>query len=162
MEAGAEVDRLKGLPEADFNAEATDRSAQVLGPLALASRRTSWPIISQIAEGLAAERTALVAEAAHVMPPIGAQGLNMSLADLACLLDLVRDAPDPGARNLLETYENKRHRDIKIRVTGVDALNRASIAGTPVIHDVRRLGIKALHDLKPLRRQAMLMGLGAR
>ncbi len=161
MDNNAEIARLQSLSEAEFNDAATARSAGMLGPLTLASRRTTWPIISQIADNLTAERTALVAEAAHVMPPIGAQGLNMSLTDLACLLDLVTGKNDPGATELLDAYARKRHADIKLRVSGVDALNRASIGGLPLVHDLRRLGIKALHDLEPIRRQAMLLGLGA-
>lgn len=162
MNTGAEVARLQALSEPAFNDAATLRSAGVLGALTLASRRTTWPIISQIADQLTGERIALVAEAAHVLPPIGAQGLNMSLTDLACLLDLTTGRDDPGAANLLDTYQRKRHADVKLRVTGVDALNRASIGGLPLVHDLRRLGIKALHDLSPIRRQAMLMGLGVR
>ena len=162
MESGANVARLLDLTDVEFEAEATDRSAGVLGPLTLATRRTSWPIISQIADGLVAERTALVAEAAHVMPPIGAQGLNMSLADLSCLLQLTKDAPDPGARALLDRYEKARLSDIKLRVAGVSALNRASIGGNTLVHDLRRLGLKALHDLPMARKTAMTMGLGSR
>jgi hypothetical protein len=76
----------------EFEAEMTERSAHLFGPLTLVSRRTVWPIISQTAEALSAERVALVAEAAHVVPPIGAQGLNMSLADIRTLLDLPEGA----------------------------------------------------------------------
>ena len=77
METGPNVARLTALPKAEFEAEMNLRSCQILGPLTLASRLTSWPIISQIAARMSGERTALIAEAAHVMPPIGAQGLNM-------------------------------------------------------------------------------------
>ncbi len=81
---------------------------------------------------MAAERTALMAEAAHVMPPIGAQGLNMSLADLACLLDLAAGHPDDlGAPAMLDTYHRRRHSEMRTRVTGIDALNRASMLGAP-------------------------------
>jgi 2-octaprenyl-6-methoxyphenol hydroxylase len=88
MERGPEVRRLMALDTPEFEAEMTERSAHLFGPLTLVSRRTVWPIISQTAEALSAERVALVAEAAHVVPPIGAQGLNMSLADIRTLLDL--------------------------------------------------------------------------
>ena len=104
------------------------RSCQILGPLTLASRRSVWPIISQIAERMVGERVALMAEAAHVVPPIGAQGLNMSLADLAVLLDLA--AADPagiGSEKMLATYQRRRHLEVQARVTGIDALNRASM-----------------------------------
>ena len=56
------------------------------------SPRLLWPIVAQVADRLDGPRTALVAEAAHVVPPIGAQGLNMSLADIATLVELCRAA----------------------------------------------------------------------
>ena len=68
-------------PEA-FEAEMSERSCHILGPLALATKRSIWPIIAQLAERISAKRVALIAEAAHVVPPIGAQGLNMSLSDI--------------------------------------------------------------------------------
>ncbi len=150
------------LPEVDFNAAITARSADVMGDLTLASRRQTWPIIAQIAERMAGERVALVAEAAHVVPPIGAQGLNMSLADLACLLDLAKaNSAEVGNRKMLDTYQRRRHPDIRLRVAGVNALNRASMAGHPLAHDLRALGVKALHDIAPIRRGLMKLGLGA-
>jgi 2-octaprenyl-6-methoxyphenol hydroxylase len=162
MEQGPEVQRLAALSTEDFEAEATKRSAEFYGPLKLASRRSVWPIVSQVAQSLIAPRTALVAEAAHVMPPIGAQGLNMSLRDLSCLLDLAIATPDQlGAPAMLDDYARKRHPDIKLRVTGVDALNRASIAGSPAFQTLRSKGIEALYGVAPVRRTIMQLGLGA-
>lgn len=163
MEHGAAAQRLAKLPVDAFEHAANDRSAGTYGPLTLVSKRSVWPIISQIAEQLTAPRTALVAEAAHVMPPIGAQGLNMSLKDLACLLELAEaDPASIGSPQMLDTYARKRHSDIKLRVNGIDALNRASIAGSPMLLDLRAKGIQALYGLKPVRRTLMELGLGAR
>ena len=162
MEHGTEANRLAALDDAEFEAAANDRSGLLYGPLKLATRRTVWPIISQIADELTAPRTALVAEAAHVMPPIGAQGLNMSLKDLSCLLDLATEQPDQlGAPAMLDTYARKRHPDIKLRVTGIDALNRASMAGNPLAQSLRTKGIEALYGVAPVRRSLMQLGLGA-
>ena len=95
------------------------------------------------------------------MPPIGAQGLNMSLADLAGLLDLAEAAPqDLGDAGMLERYHRKRMRDVRMRVTGIDALNRASIAGAQPLRDLRAMGLGALHALPPVRQGLMRMGLG--
>lgn len=160
METGAEVNRLTALDDAAFSQEATERSAGLYGPLSLASKRMAWPIISQIADSLSAPRTALVAEAAHVMPPIGAQGLNMSLRDLSALLDLAK-THDLGSRKMLDAYQRQRHSDIKLRVTGIDALNRASMAGAPLVQDLRVAGIKALVGASPIRKKLMQLGLGA-
>jgi 2-octaprenyl-6-methoxyphenol hydroxylase len=163
MEKGREILRLATLDDTDFSAAATLRSTGLFGPLTLASRRSVWPIISQIATRMTGPRTALVAEAAHVMPPIGAQGLNMSLADLACLLDLaVAHRDDPGNAAMLDTFNKTRHPDVRLRVAGIDALNRASMAGAPLFHDLRQLGIRALHDITPVRQGLMKLGLGAK
>jgi 2-octaprenyl-6-methoxyphenol hydroxylase len=105
----------------------------------------------------------LVAEAAHVMPPIGAQGLNMSLRDLSTLLELARAWPDDlGGQRMLDQYARKRHPDIKLRVAGIDALNRASIAGNPAFQAMRTKGIETLYGIAPVRKTLMQMGLGAR
>ena len=163
MEDGAEAQRLAALPDEDFNAEATARSAGVMGDLTLASRRMVWPIISQTADRLTAERTALVAEAAHVMPPIGAQGLNMSLADLSALLDLASTHRDTlGEAKMLDAYARKRRADIKLRTTGIDMLNRTSQADNPLLRDLRAKGIELLYGLTPLRKELMRLGLGAK
>lgn len=162
MEDGPEATRLAALPEDDFNAQATTRSAGTYGPLRLYSRRMVWPIISQLADAMSAERTALVAEAAHVVPPIGAQGLNMSLADLACLLDLALAGDDPGAADVLARYTARRHPEVTLRVKGVDLLNRTSQADNPLLRDLRAAGVEALYAVAPVRKTLMRLGLGAK
>ena len=161
MDDGAAITALAALPDDAFGAAATERSGLVLGPLTVASARQVWPIISQMALQLTAPRVALMAEAAHVMPPIGAQGLNMSLADLAVLLDLARTRPaEIGAPRWLDAYARRRQPNIALRVAGIDALNRASIAGPQPLRDLRAVGLRALHDIRPLRRALMRLGLG--
>ena len=109
------------------------------------------------------ERIALMAEAAHVLPPIGAQGLNMSLADLRCLLDLATARPGGlGDAEMLDTYDSARSRDIRLRLTGIDLLNRASMAPAQPMRDARALGLDALYGLAPVRHLLMRMGLGLR
>lgn len=163
MERGPEVARLAALPEAEFEAAMNARSAGLYGPLKLASRRTVWPIISQIAERFTAQRTALIAEAAHVVPPIGAQGLNMSLADMRVLLELAQDRPEGlGDAQMLESYNRRRWPDAKARVVGIDALNRASMLGAPGLRDLRAGALNTLYSLAPVRKTLMRAGLGVR
>ena len=156
----AEAQRLANLAPLDFEQEATARSAQSYGPLKLVNRRGLWPIISQIADRVSAERTALIAEAAHVMPPIGAQGLNMSLKDIAVLCAQAENKP-LGGYDMLQAYQRARHADIALRVRGIDVLNRASMAGAPIAQDLRVAGVKTLHGIAPLRKTLMSLGLGA-
>jgi 2-octaprenyl-6-methoxyphenol hydroxylase len=163
METGPNAERLAALPIPEFEAEMNTRSCHILGPLTLVSRRTLWPIISQIADRMSGERTALMAEAAHVVPPIGAQGLNMSLADLRCLLDLAEsDRPNIGDTKMLDTYHRQRHWEVQARVTGIDALNRASMMGAQGLRDLRATALNALYSVAPVRKTLMRAGLGVR
>ena len=161
MDRGPEVDRLAALDDAAFGAEASGRSGHVLGPLTPVTRRQVWPIIARLADRMTGQRTALMAEAAHVIPPIGAQGLNMSLADLAALVDLATaDPAGLGSPAMLAAYERARHADVRMRVLGVDALNRASMIGARPLRDLRAAALDALYSVAPVRRALMRRGLG--
>ncbi|NOX39150.1 MAG: UbiH/UbiF family hydroxylase [Alphaproteobacteria bacterium] len=162
MEKGARIRELLSLSVKQFEAEIFERSAHLFGPMNLIGRRTAWPIVSQLANSLVGQRTALIAEAAHVVPPIGAQGLNMSLADLSCLLDLaIADPQQVGSDAMLSKYQRARWPETRARVMGIDLLNRSSMAENPMLRDLRRAGLKTLHDIKPLRKTLMKAGLGA-
>ncbi|SFR03479.1 2-octaprenyl-6-methoxyphenol hydroxylase [Poseidonocella sedimentorum] len=162
MERGPEAERLAALETTAFEAEATARSCEILGPLTLASRRSVWPIISQVAEEITGERLALVAEAAHVVPPIGAQGLNMSLADLDTLLTLAEARPEGlGDAAMLAAYSRARLPDIRRRIAGIDMLNRASMATPEPLRAARAFVLDRVFEISPLRRRLMRLGLGA-
>eukprot|EP00903_Cladosiphon_okamuranus_P016496 g15217.t1 len=163
MEDGPEALRLSRLPVADFEAAMMTRSCGLFGPLTLATDRSLWPIITQVAERMSGERIALLAEAAHVVPPIGAQGLNMSLGDLRCLRDLALAAPATlGDRAMLEAYNRRRHGEVRLRAAGIDALNRASQIAAQPLRDLRAAGLSALYGAAPVRKMLMQMGLGAK
>ena len=158
MDDAAAIDALLALPAPDFEAALNDRSAGVLGHLRQATPLTAWPIVSQIADRFAGPRTALIAEAAHVLPPIGAQGLNMSLADLSALLELSR--ADPGSADSLARYNRTRRPDAYARILAIDALNRASQAQLRPLRDLRAAALGGLYGIAPVRRLMMRAGLG--
>lgn len=161
MERGPEAERLAALPKEAFEAEATLRSGGIFGPLTLETRRAVWPMITRIAERFTAERTALIAEAAHVIPPIGAQGLNMSLADLGCLIALCeKDPAHIGERAMLDAYGRRRWPEVKARELGIDLLNRASMVAPRPLRDLRAGLLGAFYSLPPIRRTLMRAGLG--
>jgi len=164
MATGPDACDLHQLDQKAFETALNTRACNVLGPLRLASPRALWPIVSQRARHLCGPRLALIAEAAHVVPPIGAQGLNMSLADIATLRDLVSAARDSGqdigAPPVLTRYHRTRYPDIVARVSAIDALNRAALAQTPALRDIRRQGLAFLARTPPLRQTAMRAGLG--
>lgn len=164
MDDAAAIADLAALPRPAFEAALNARSAGVLGTLRQATGLTQWPIISQIADRFTGPRAALIAEAAHVLPPIGAQGLNMSLADLAALLDLTAGgrAGDPGDPAALARYDHSRRPEALVRILGIDALNRTSQAAWRPLRDLRAAALGGAYGIAPVRRLMMRAGLGLR
>ncbi|CTQ50183.1 FAD-dependent monooxygenase [Jannaschia donghaensis] len=157
-DAAAQSDRMD-LDPATFEAAANDRSGGVMGPLTLLTDRAAWPITSVLADRFTGRRLALAGEAAHGMPPIGAQGLNTSLKDVAVLRDLC-GAGDIGSDRMLDAYARARRADVTLRMAGIDLLNRTSIADIAPLRALRARGVSALHDVAPIRRGVMRLGLG--
>jgi 2-octaprenyl-6-methoxyphenol hydroxylase len=117
------------------------------------------------AERMAQNRVALVGEAAHVLPPIGAQGLNLSLRDAAALAECVADArsrdEDLGGAGTLAAYHDARAADVVSRTVSVEFLNRSLLADFLPLQALRGLGLHLLANVGPLRRLAMRGGLDA-
>ena len=158
MVPGAEARKLEALGPDELSDAATARSGGVLGPLRATGPVAVWPIVTRVADRFDGTRVALMAEAAHAVPPIGAQGLNMSLADVAALRTAC--AERLGDRAALAAYDRARRPDVLMRVAAVTALNAAAIGAGPM--DVLRgWGIRALGAAPAARRRLMALGLGA-
>ncbi|MXY34634.1 MAG: UbiH/UbiF family hydroxylase [Boseongicola sp. SB0664_bin_43] len=160
MHDGPEVLRLAKLDDGALGEAATQRSCNVLGPLSPVSDRQVWPVVTQRARRYTARRVAVIAEAAHVLPPIGAQGLNVSLADIWCLLQLVRDAPgELGTSLQLSAFARHRQLDVLARTGIIDLYNRLCRDGTPAGQFLRSTGLRLAGDWESLRRAIMRAGL---
>jgi 2-octaprenyl-6-methoxyphenol hydroxylase len=165
VEEPAEAGRLVGLADGTFLAELATRLQGLLGALSDISPRVIYPLAGLGAVRMGQNRIALVGEAAHVIPPIGAQGLNLGLRDAAALAECVSHAraqgQDVGGRQLLETYHKARAGDVLTRTLSVDLLNRSLLSDFLPIHALRGLGLHLLANVAPLRRLAMRGGLTA-
>lgn len=164
VEDPEEARRLAALDPLSFAAALETRLKGLLGSVSDVGRRAVFPLAGLTAERAAGNRVALVGEAAHVIPPIGAQGLNLGFRDVATLADCVADAiragGDPGAPETLAAYASARRLDIATRVTGVDLLNRTLLWDTlPPVRIARGLGLLGLAVIGPLRRLVMREGL---
>jgi 2-octaprenyl-6-methoxyphenol hydroxylase len=154
---------LAELPD-DALALAIERQAQsVLGAMRIDGPRGVVPLSGLSVAQYWAPRLALVGEAAHVFPPIGAQGLNLGLRDVAALRDAAVDAReagrDPGSDDALTAYQRSRDLDVRLRTTAVDSLNRTLLTGFLPADFLRGAGLLALSGIGPLRRAVMREGV---
>jgi 2-octaprenyl-6-methoxyphenol hydroxylase len=154
-----DAERLAGFDDAEFALDIERRCHSVLGRFELEGPRSFWPLSGLVAESLTRGRVALIGEAAHVMPPIGAQGFNLTMRDIAALRDATGGDADPGAPSVLSSYEAQRRVDVGTRTAAVDALNRSLLSDFLPVQVGRGLGLFLLDRVAPLRRQAIRLGL---
>jgi 2-octaprenyl-6-methoxyphenol hydroxylase len=159
----SEAKRLLALSDDELSEAAEKQSHSVLGRVAVEPGRHLFPLAIEQARQFAQHRIALVGEAAHVLPPIGAQGLNMGLRDAADIAAIVRDAmiagEDPGAPQAMKRYDSARSADVKSRVLAIDAANRSLLSDFLPVQSLRAAGLHLLGWSGPLRRLAMREGL---
>ena len=163
MMSPARAEALAGLDDAAFAAAVERQSHFLLGTNRSVAGRGRFPMGGLSASRMAANRCALVGEAAHAFPPIGAQGLNLGMRDVAALAGLAAGAHaaggDPGADGVLAAYGAARARDVATRTHGVDLLNRSLLSPFLPVDFLRGAGLATLAHLPPLRRAAMRAGL---
>ena len=159
MTTHEEARRAAQRPSEDFADEVERRAHSLLGKMRLISPIGVLPMSGLRAGRMGARRTALAGDAAHGFPPIGAQGLNLGLRDIAVLINLLGHAPDPGAQAVLERYDRQRAGDVGLRTLGVDLVNRSLLIPILPIDLARGMGLLVLKTCGPLRRAAMRLGL---
>ena len=161
--SAAEIAHLMQRDDESFIAALGERLGDILGVVSDPGPRAEFPVASLAADRLAARRTVLLGEAAHILPPIGAQGLNLGFRDAGALADCVADAlrrgRDPGGADALEAYAEARRLDIMTRTLGVDLLSRSLLTSLPPLQAARGIVLHGLNMLPPLRRAVMRIGL---
>jgi 2-octaprenyl-6-methoxyphenol hydroxylase len=157
----AEVAGLTALSDADLAAEIEWRSHSILGKIVVEPGRGIFPLAIETATRFGAGRVVLIGEAAHVIPPIGAQGLNLGLRDAATIAELVvaisRDGGDVG--EVTVRYDAMRRADVTSRTLAVDLLNRSLLSDFVPLQGARGLGLFLMDRIGPLRRAVMREGV---
>jgi len=163
VSAPAEAERLRGLRDEELSAAIEKQSHSILGRMSVEPGRSLFPLAIERPQSFARDRIALVGEAAHVVPPIGAQGLNLGLRDAADIARLAGEAiasgQDPGAEDVLKRYDRARRPDILSRTFVIDMANRSLLNDFLPLQPVRAVGMHLLGAIGPLRRLAMREGL---
>ena len=161
-EPGA-VAALKARDDDAFIAVLEERLHGLLGRISNLAPRADFPLSGLSTAVPAAHHIALVGEAAHVLPPIGAQGLNLGFRDAAALADCVADGLAAGEAlgcdAMLKRFIAARRADTQARVTAIDMLNRSLLTDMLPVQALRGIGLHLLANSETLRQRAMHAGL---
>ena len=173
VERPREAARLAALDVEAFRVLLQVRLQGMLGRIDEVSARMTFPLATLEVDQFAKGRIALVGEAAHVLPPIGAQGLNLGLRDVAELAESVHRGADGGRirgaggadgglkhglPGCLEGYTQARQLDATSRGRGVDLLNMSLASGALPLQLARGFGLHLIGRIGPLRRAVMRGG----
>ena len=159
----ARAAELAAMDDAALAGEIERRAHSLFGAMSVEPGRGLFSLVIETADACARQRIALVGEAAHVVPPIGAQGLNLGLRDGATLAEIVADARrenrDVGASDVLARYDTQRRADVTSRTVAVDLLNRSVLTDFLPAHGARGLSLYLVDRIGPLRRALMREGV---
>jgi 2-octaprenyl-6-methoxyphenol hydroxylase len=156
-----EIGHLSMLSDTDMALEIERRSHSILGAIEVEPGRGAFPLAVAAATRFGARRVALIGEAAHVVAPIGAQGLNLGLRDAATIGELVvaahRDGHDVG--DLADRYDRTRRADTTSRMLAVDLLNRSLLSDFLPLQGARASALFLMERVGLLRRAIMREGV---
>ena len=155
-----EVPGVMKMERKDLNARVEKRMSSILGAVQVEDGFQAWPMSSMIAQNFARGRTFLIGETAHAFPPIGAQGLNLSLRDVDMAISRIRDVGGPEKADAAAlSYDRARRSDVSSRTFGVDLLNRTLLSSFLPAQMLRAGGLAVLDAVKPLKIFAMREGM---
>lgn len=151
---------LAALDDAALSLRIEEKMQSMLGRVTVEAGRQIYPLSAATPWRFAHDRVALVGEAAHVFPPIGAQGLNLGIRDVADLVDVAAEnRADPGSASALAAYDFRRRPDILARSGAVNLLNMTLLSNALPAQLARSAGLDALRVFPPLRAFFMREGL---
>jgi 2-polyprenyl-6-methoxyphenol hydroxylase-like FAD-dependent oxidoreductase len=159
----ARAGALLSLPDAEFGAELMRATGGVAGELRLAGARASWPLALARAQRVHGPGWVLVGDAAHVVHPLAGQGLNLGLADVVALSQVLAARESwrgLGDAALLERYARERALPVQSMAALTDSLLRLFAHPAPWARELRNRGLGLVNAAAPLKRWLASRALG--
>lgn len=144
----SEAERIKNLPIEKLNILIEQKLNHSLGKINIQGSVQSWQLSSSIAKTFAKNGVILLGETAHSFPPIGAQGLNLSIRDIEDICKILSS----NTKDICQTYNELRIPDVKTRALAVNSLNQSLISNSFGWQILRSAGFTSLKNFAPLRK----------
>lgn len=150
-----EAERWLMAPAPEFEQALNEASGGAAGRLRLGSERATWPLMLGRASAVTGPGWALVGDAAHVVHPLAGQGLNLGLAEVSALADVLAAREgwrSPGDADLLRRYARRRAAPTWAMAQATDGLWRLFADQQPALRELRNRGLGLVNQIAPLKR----------
>lgn len=158
------VERLMALQSDAFADALRAHVGEYLGEISLAGARHSWPLKLMLSSSFTSGRVAFVGDSAHAIHPIAGQGVNLGYRDVAHLTELIlehaRLGLDIGSDTLMAAYRRSRRGDALSMSAMTDGIDRLFSNDIIPVRGARRLGLRAVESIPPLKRFFMQQAMG--
>lgn len=159
-----EAKRLSQISTNEFALEIEQAFESKLGKITSVADRAVFPLRLFETLNYVKPRLALVGDAAHTIHPLAGQGVNLGLADVASLIDVVTEAlnekKDIGDLKVLRRYERWRRAENRAMIIAMDGLKRLFGSELSAVNELRRLGLKMTNKITPLKNLIMQQAMG--
>lgn len=152
---------LMTLSEKQFNNQLTSAFESKLGALNVVSERKSFPLLGAQASQYIDHRVVLLGDAAHVVHPLAGLGLNLGLADLQYLSELLESSDRSlGSERVLRQYERARKSENMLMQRSLEMIETLFREDHKAIKGLRSMGVNITNKVVPLKLLFMQRALG--
>lgn len=127
-------------------------------------QRVSFPLKMKHATSYVKPGVALIGDSAHTIHPLAGQGLNLGLADVQSLSNLLVDGVQSGenlsSEYFLAQYEADRKRANVTMALAMDGFKRLFGPTPDAVGVARNVGMGTLNAVEPLKHQIMRYAMG--
>jgi len=159
-----QAQELLAMDDKAFCQELAAAFDHTLGMIESTGPRATFPLRFFIANNFIGERLALVGDAAHTIHPLAGQGVNLGLADVASLAEVLVDAlaagRDIGSAKVLRRYERWRRADSLSLFVAMDGIKRLFGSDVPALRWLRNFGLNLTHKAPPVKNHIVRSAMG--
>jgi ubiquinone biosynthesis UbiH/UbiF/VisC/COQ6 family hydroxylase len=149
------ADDIVNMDETAFNRDIEQRFGRRLGEMKLIGERHAYPLVAVHADHFAANRFAVIGDAAVGMHPVTAHGFNLGLRGQATLAAQIKNARihgrDIGSKQVLAPYETKHMRVTRPMYWGTNGIVGLFTDDRPPAKALRSLVLRVANNFPPIK-----------
>ena len=158
-----QAEQLMVADDRAFLAALQARFGDRLGSFKQVGERVSYPLAQATSDEQVRRRLVVVGNAAHSLHPVAGQGFNLSLRDIVCLAQCLKEQSqktDIGELEPLLAYQKRRDKDQRNTLIFTDNLSQLFGLKSPAMALARNSGLLMMDLVPTLRNQFAHFGMG--